>query len=237
MTAEILTALANARDIARAAPGLRAGIVFRSDAPQAGDQPPAGVSPWPPATVVDLRDSREAGRVHPFAEVATVHPIPVLADAALEASTPGSTLGDLYAVMIAGESGRAIARAVTAMAVEPGPVLVHCSAGKDRTGVSVALALSLLGVERERIVADYVATAANMRGVLARMAAAWSGAHGAPIGVDTTRLPAEMLDAPRYAIEGVLDSWDALDDGAEEWFLTAGGEDAAIAALRSRLLA
>jgi protein-tyrosine phosphatase len=37
-----------------------------------------------------------------------------------------------------------------------GPVLYHCSAGKDRTGVTTALVLSALGVPRETIVADYL---------------------------------------------------------------------------------
>lgn len=39
-----------------------------------------------------------------------------------------------------------------------GATLVHCAAGKDRTGVAVALVLSALGVPRESIVADYVYT-------------------------------------------------------------------------------
>jgi protein-tyrosine phosphatase len=38
------------------------------------------------------------------------------------------------------------------------PLLFHCSAGKDRTGIAAALILSLLGVPRETIVADYVMT-------------------------------------------------------------------------------
>lgn len=36
------------------------------------------------------------------------------------------------------------------------PMLLHCTAGKDRTGVAVAVLLSLLGVARETILADYV---------------------------------------------------------------------------------
>ena len=38
------------------------------------------------------------------------------------------------------------------------PVLLHCTAGKDRTGVSTAFLLSVLGVSREVIEADYLLT-------------------------------------------------------------------------------
>lgn len=38
------------------------------------------------------------------------------------------------------------------------PALVHCTAGKDRTGLTIALLLDLLGVPRATIVADYVAS-------------------------------------------------------------------------------
>jgi protein-tyrosine phosphatase len=38
------------------------------------------------------------------------------------------------------------------------PVLFHCSAGRDRTGVGAAMLLELLGVDRERIVADFLAS-------------------------------------------------------------------------------
>jgi protein-tyrosine phosphatase len=38
------------------------------------------------------------------------------------------------------------------------PLLVNCSAGKDRTGVAAALILNLLGVSKGEIVADYLAT-------------------------------------------------------------------------------
>jgi len=38
------------------------------------------------------------------------------------------------------------------------PLLFHCSAGKDRTGFGAALLLTALGVPRETVVADYLAT-------------------------------------------------------------------------------
>lgn len=41
------------------------------------------------------------------------------------------------------------------------PLLINCSAGKDRTGVGAALILATLGVPRETIVQDYLATNAH----------------------------------------------------------------------------
>ena len=38
------------------------------------------------------------------------------------------------------------------------PVLVHCTVGKDRTGVTVALALAAAGVDEDAVVADYART-------------------------------------------------------------------------------
>ncbi len=57
---------------------------------------------------------------------------------------------------------RAIARADSA-------VLVHCAAGKDRTGVVVALALDAAGVDRDTIVGDYLASAERIDAIVARL--------------------------------------------------------------------
>ncbi|GAA3119968.1 hypothetical protein GCM10020001_045240 [Nonomuraea salmonea] len=46
----------------------------------------------------------------------------------------------------------------TVAAADNAPVVVHCAAGKDRTGVLTALVLSLVGVDEDDIVADYALT-------------------------------------------------------------------------------
>ena len=52
------------------------------------------------------------------------------------------------------------------LADSKGGVLFHCSAGKDRTGVVTALILSLLGVDREQIVQDYLASGVFLKDML-----------------------------------------------------------------------
>ena len=39
------------------------------------------------------------------------------------------------------------------------PLLFHCSAGKDRTGIAAALLLSALGVDKETVMQDYLLSA------------------------------------------------------------------------------
>ena len=51
-----------------------------------------------------------------------------------------------------------IGSVLRAIAVGQVPAVVHCSAGKDRTGIVVALLLTLLGVPEEAICADYLLT-------------------------------------------------------------------------------
>ncbi|MFH8366965.1 tyrosine-protein phosphatase [Streptomyces sp. NPDC018031] len=55
------------------------------------------------------------------------------------------------------------ARLLTEIADDSHPALLHCSAGKDRAGLSIAVILIALGVEPEAIEADYLESAAAHR--------------------------------------------------------------------------
>jgi protein-tyrosine phosphatase len=59
--------------------------------------------------------------------------------------------------------------ALRAIAEAPGAAIVHCAAGKDRTGVVVALALTAVGVLAETVVADYAATDEKIEAILGRL--------------------------------------------------------------------
>lgn len=226
--------LANVRDLADAAPGLTRAIAYRSDAPRVRDVPPGGGLSWPPATVIDLRAAGEKASSHPLAEGARIVGIDILEAAALGGGGQFTSLTELYARMIAPDVGSGLAKVVGEVARDETPVLVHCSAGKDRTGLSVALILRLLGVERDRVVADYVLTQRHMPGVLARLLSDRRRSVGrSPL----SSVPHEILDAPASAIETVLDAWDAHPDGVEGWYLAHGGDASTLAALRARLLA
>jgi non-ribosomal peptide synthetase component F len=73
-------------------------------------------------------------------------------------------LADRYRELL--DSGAAdIARVVTLLSeVDNGPTVVHCVAGKDRTGLISALTLSLLGVSDDEIATDYAMTELSEEG-------------------------------------------------------------------------
>ncbi len=48
-------------------------------------------------------------------------------------------------------------------AASPAPLLFHCVAGKDRTGLTAAILLALADVRPEAIAADYAASSDNLR--------------------------------------------------------------------------
>lgn len=120
----------------------------------------------------------------------------------------GSRLRGLFEALAAGEL----------------PLVFHCSAGKDRTGLAAALVLSALGVPRETIYEDYLLTntAADLEGELFRR-------HGNALGLggswdSLTNLAAEarqaLLAADADYLEAALRTID-LDYGSAERYLEA----------------
>lgn len=84
-------------------------------------------------------------------------PKPLLAQSLISAEKTRSMMRNVYQTLPAHhrESYAALFRA---LARSEHPILFHCSAGKDRTGVAAALLLALLGVGRAEIDADYLET-------------------------------------------------------------------------------
>ena len=79
------------------------------------------------------------------------------------------------------------------------PLVFHCAAGKDRTGVLAALVLEILGVDREVIVADYVITADRMELILDRYRADPAFAER------IAKVPASRMGVEAASMEGFLD--------------------------------
>jgi protein-tyrosine phosphatase len=218
---------------------IRSGVLYRSDAPHAGDHSPAGV-PWPPADVIDLRSLAEAGGEHPLASAGSkIHAIPLMAEAGIVrlARDPpehdGGVAG-LYRRTLA-RVGRSFASVARIISASPGPTLVHCTAGKDRTGLVVAVILSAAGVSDEDVIADYVLTQANMPGVLERIVSAPGLDDGPALLQRVSERQPEILTAPTSAMATALELLEG-SGGADIWLATHGLTDADLARLRARLV-
>ena len=111
-----------------------------------------------------------------------------------------------------------------------GGTIVHCAAGKDRTGTVVALALDVAGVPQEEIVADYVLSAERIEAIIGRL-----------VDVEPYRrtLPSHTIDEQRpraEAMTGVL-GWVRSEHGdAASWLRSQGWSEDDVERLRSRLV-
>jgi protein-tyrosine phosphatase len=122
-----------------------------------------------------------------------------------------------------------------AIAAGETPVLIHCTAGKDRTGVLVALLLLLLGVPAAEIERDYMRSAVFAE--TARLDA--SIAHGFREGLgfepDRATIAAIVGAEPSY-LNAALDGIDSKWGGIDAYFAAAGIDADMRAALRRALL-
>lgn len=204
------------------------GVLYRSDASYDGDAAPSHLLFWPPATVVDLRTAGEIARV-PYAwpEDTAVHHRPLHA-AAVPANLRGGDIGDVYGFILDSAPDR-VAGVVDLVATQPGPVLVHCAAGKDRTGIVVAALLLTAGVEPRAVIDDYVATSANMPAVVQRLVA--RGLRGS----GDAALPGSWAQAPREAVQKVIERLTSHPEGVEGWLVEHGAAPARLAHWRARL--
>ena len=108
-------------------------------------------------------------------------------------------------------------------AAPPAPLLFHCVAGKDRTGLLAALLLALAGVQPAAIARDYAVSGENLRdGYLGRYPQAE---------------PARILEMLRCPEQGAHNMLKFLDDagGVHAYLLGIGLSASEVAALRARL--
>ncbi|MFF7333159.1 tyrosine-protein phosphatase [Streptomyces sp. NPDC090306] len=124
-------------------------------------------------------------------------------------------------------------RVLRAIAEDSVPVLMHCAAGKDRAGLSVAVTLLAVGVERDAILADYLESNAKHRRYKVRR----SGTSADAYSPEVMELLSPLFDArAEYltaALETVERTWGGTDAYLEEGL---GLDAAARERLRERLL-
>lgn len=214
----VIDGVLNARDVGgltgRLGP-IRRGLVFRTAC--LSGLTPVGARALAQCglrTIVDLRTAmerrEEPNRVAGVAELGDVREISIeLLTTLLD--LPG-TSEELYRHFVE-RCGPGLVAVFDELA-RPGalPALVHCMVGKDRTGLTVALLLELLGVDRPTILSDYVASNAGL-GDVAR-----------------TQVRAEVMAA-------TLAELDEVYGGPAEYLIRHGLTEQTITTLRAGLLA
>jgi protein-tyrosine phosphatase len=146
--------------------------------------------------------------------------------------TPGAMLA-IYRWFVSSADARAgFAAAVRRVAGTSGPVLFHCSAGKDRTGWLSAILLGALGVDRAAITADYLLT----NKVQARINETILTAITSRRGVDEQAVRPVLTVAPEYLDAAFAEA--ARCYGTFDGYLRAGLglDDETLERLRVKLL-
>lgn len=215
---------------------VRSGKLFRADAlGRIGEAGKQALRELGVRIVIDLRDDFEVNVLpDDLAGLdVTVLRLPVFEGSGASQATIGATLVDLYEKILL-QHRDVVVRALREIAdTGDEPVVVHCTAGKDRTGIVVALALLAVGVDRETVLDDYAATQENLAGEWLEGMLALVRSHGVEVTPD---LRVIMGGSPREALEAVLDLLDRDFGGARGYLLDAGLDEVELAKLRSVLV-
>ncbi|MEU8395971.1 tyrosine-protein phosphatase [Nonomuraea sp. NPDC048892] len=123
----------------------------------------------------------------------------------------------------------AVVAALRAMALNDGASVVHCAAGKDRTGVLSAMALEIAGATRAAIVEDYLVTGERLERVLKRLRGS------ATYRDDLDARPADYHLPKAGNIEQFFGVLDDRFGGVLGWLGRHGWTDADTETMRARL--
>jgi len=186
------------------------------------------------ASVLDLRTTGEVddGRFPTHEIPVNFHHLPLL-DAVPDPDrfkmVPGM-LGSQYVEMAQNASPQ-IGRALRVLAASGSlPAVVHCAAGKDRTGVLVAVLLGLLGVDEETIAADYAVSAEAMDRLRRSLVERY------PEGKEAIESADELFSAEPSNIVRLLEWIDEHHGSVEAYAASTGAGDDVVVSLRERLI-
>jgi protein-tyrosine phosphatase len=194
-------------------------------------------------TVIDLRSESEVkgSPGPPFSEFQSTSPLsahgstlgtptyrhlPLIDDATAPILNQAATMPERYVLMLEHRQ-RGMGAIFDAIATAEGPVLFHCFAGKDRTGLVAAMMLTLAGVEPEAIGTDYAETDLQLAGRYEE----WL-AKASPERMQSMR---DELRCPPEWILSTLDHVDQKWGGVEGYLEAAGLPSSTIARLQSKL--
>lgn len=147
--------------------------------------------------VIDLRDESEVAHAPSrLDEAVRIQHEPLFLGSVASFFARDLSLDDMYAALVDDSADRVVSAVRGILNAQP--VLVHCTVGKDRTGVTVAIALAAVGVDREAVIADYARTEEFLPAERnARVLAAIRAVHPDNVHAEAlaTRSPAPVMRA------------------------------------------
>ena len=134
-------------------------------------------------------------------------------------------------------AGRAVREVITLLG-EGRPVLVHCFAGKDRTGFAVAVALEAAGVGQDAILADYLrsnSAVGRLRDRILESMRDRDGVTDEVLSFAESRLTDDVLGVREEYLASARRVLDETHGGLAEYLQSAGVTADDLARLRGRL--
>lgn len=188
-------------------------------------------------TVIDLRGAAESTRapgVDPSSTTPRLVAVPMLDGASPTSLKSIPTLHEIYASLI-NDHGTEFAVIARTIAQKQSGVLIHCTAGKDRTGLAIALTLLAVGAELADVRADYLSSADRLAGPWADRMRQRVRAAGFDIP-DTPEISELLHGTSEPAFDETVRTIETEYGGAAEYLLRHGLGADELELLRSRLV-
>ncbi|BDZ38690.1 tyrosine-protein phosphatase [Microbacterium suwonense] len=180
--------------------------------------------------VVDLRDDAEVEAEPSVLRSVPITRVPLFLGSVGSFFEQNMDLAAMYRHLV-DESARRLVEAVRVIAAGE-PTLVHCTVGKDRTGVTVALALSAVGADRDAVVADYAFTASQLPVERNRAVVEYFRTHL----TDARNAIQLATESPAPVMAALLAGIDERYGSVADYLQSAGLTDAELAALHDALI-
>ncbi|WP_439591446.1 tyrosine-protein phosphatase [Microbacterium sp.] len=211
MTSEIhVPGATNFRDVGGLTAGsgrTRAGILFRSgNLTHLDEEGRTAITGLGIRRVIDLRDDDEVRHAPSRLDGLGIETqrVPLFLGSVVSFFEEDLSLDEMYRRLIE-DSAAGVVDVVRGIVTDQ-PVLVHCTVGKDRTGVTVALALRAAGVDEDAVVADYARTETLLPAERNRRILSWLRTqHPDAVHLEdlATRSPAPVMRAALARVDAV----------------------------------
>lgn len=211
----------------------RWGRLLRSDGlHHLGDAGRAQLDALGLGLVLDLRDDAEREHAPSLVSPGTRIVANPIFQSATESLRAGITLEGLYRHLLDDHGANYAIGLDRIASADERPVLVHCTAGKDRTGTLVALALTAVGVDRDDVLHDYALTEQNLAGPWLDRHVDMLTQYGVEITPEIMRL---LGGSPAEALDGALNHVISRHGSVRDYLRACGLDDAQLDRLGERL--